>query len=59
MKKYIKPDTDIVSFNEGDDLMQDVIVASGDTSGKVNPNDPINPGDPIYSNHINFWDEEE
>ena len=29
MKKYTKPDTDIVSFDERNDLMQDVIVASG------------------------------
>ena len=59
MKKYMKPYIGIVTFNGRHGLMQDVIVASGDTSGKVNPDDPINPGDPIYSNHSSIWGEEE
>jgi hypothetical protein len=58
MKSYEKPRIRVVSFDDKNPLMQDVIVKSGDTTGKVDFEHPIDPGTPVYVNHHNVWDEE-
>ena len=52
MKKYQKPETEIVWLTTAETVMQ-VIVTSGG-SGKVGGED--NPDDPDLANHNSIWD---
>ena len=62
MRTYQNPQIDIIMISVSD-LMQGIIIVSGENGPIVNPNDPIIDPDDPYAGLVNYsnilWDENE